>query len=173
MSTAEPEPPIAVVRAVCAQHNMRSHLVMGPTTRSDVVRVRSLCVRAVAAAHPQLSDSVLADLFAVSRASIHRARAEDRKARGVPFELPCRAWPEAPEAVVRRRLAALPLGFRAALLNGRRTKLVARERWSIITEVQTVCPGVYPSEIANLLGVDRTSVRHAIQKKEGPYANVV
>ena len=168
MPPAEPEPPLVIIRAICAQHSVRSHTVLGAATRSDVVKVRHLCIKAIAAAHPDLPMADLADLFA-----IQVRRVLDILGRPGPlFVSPRAEWTESPEAILRRRVDALGPGFREALLNGRRTRPIANERWSIICEIDDRCPGIHPGEIATLFGVDRTSVRHCLQKRGLPYAKL-
>jgi len=162
--------PIELVRQICGQHKIPSHFVLGASTRLDVVDVRKRCIQAVAKANPKLPIEDIAELFAVQPRAIKRLLSSLRKTAA--SEPPRVAWPEPPAAILQRRLAALSPGLRASLNKKRRTKRVVRERWSIIQEIHDACPGIYPSEIAELIGIDRSCVRHALMEKQ-PYADLV
>lgn len=159
---SQTETPIDVVRRICAEHKIKSSLVVGGSRRADVAQVRTICMLEVKAKFPEMTRRQMAEMFGLSPNSVTQAVSRHVKGGLFTRKVDRSTWADTPENVLRAQLALHKFSPETVsrLMNNSRTGKITRIRRDLLDAVTRSCPGITGSELARLFNLDQTAISH-------------
>lgn len=163
---SQTETPIEIVRRICAEHKIKSSLVVSGSRRADVSQVRILCMLEIKAKFPEITRKKMAEMFGINPCSVTQAVARHVQGGIFTRKVDRSTWEDTPENVLRAQIALRKLSPETVsrLMNNSRTGKVMRIRRDLLDAVTRSCPGIAGNELARLFRLDPTAISHYRQR---------